>query len=199
MTIITTFPLLFMLACSGTEDVVSSKPPPTTAPSTATPPATDEPEETSLLPKAALSAIWSRTADIRSAVGGGHYAKGIIGRKPYEVTDPSTGESVRVGIPVLVMDGEKPRVFPTSAHEGHAIFQAAHSGATVLLDYRLTWKPDAARIDGSVGGFVVEDVVILQRDDAPPYAEFQPTESFWVRVNTIGESPHGGGSSKAAR
>lgn len=198
MTIITTLPLLFMLACSGAEDVKSSGPPPSTAPSTAARPATDAPEESSLIPET-TSAVWSRAADIRSAVGGGHYAKGIIGRKPYEVNDPSTGESVRVGIPVLVMDGEKPRVFPTSAHEGHAIFQAAHSGATVLLDYRLRWKPDAARIDGSSGGFVVEDVVILQRDDAPPYAEFQPAENFWVRVNTIGDGPQGGGSSKADR
>lgn len=129
----------------------------------------------------ALPDPWGRARDIRAAVGGGHYAKGIAGGRKYRVSDPLTGAEVSVGIPLIVMDGDQPRAFPTSAHTGHVMFRTRSSGDELLLDYQLHWDPTAPRADGSTGGFIVDSVVVLQRGDGPAAARFVRTGEYWER------------------
>jgi len=132
---------------------------------------------------------WGRAKDIRSAVGGGHYAKGVAGGQKYMVKDARTGASVSVGIPLIVMDGGRPRAYPSSAHAGHVIFKSRSQGDEVLLDYSLRWDPAASRGDGSVGGFLVDDVVLLQRGDAPAAARFVRAGDWWRREPIEAPSP----------
>lgn len=124
---------------------------------------------------------WGRAKDIRSAVGGGHYAKGVAGGQKYTVKDARSGESVSVGIPLIVMDGEQPRAYPTSAHVGHVIFKSRSQGAEVLLDYALHWDPSASRADGSTGGFLVDGVVLIQRGRGVPAVRFVREGGWWRR------------------
>ncbi|MEC7949372.1 MAG: hypothetical protein VX265_17525 [Myxococcota bacterium] len=179
-------PILLLLAAGcGSEDMprtstAASMPAATgagEAPSAEGVPASPEPGTSS----DALPDPWGRARDIRAAVGGGHYAKGIAGGRKYKVLDPRTGAEISVGIPLIVMDGDQPRAFPTSAHTGHVMFHTRSSGDEVVLDYRLHWDPTALRADGSTGGFIVDSVVVLQRGDAPAAARFVRTGEFWER------------------
>lgn len=164
--------------------------PPVTAPVAATGSEGGAPPAAPTAAVAPLPDPWGRTKDIRSAVGGGHYAKGVAGGQKYRVPDARTGEPVSVGIPLILMDGDQPRAFPTAAHTGHVLFKARSQGVDVVLDYSLHWDPAAARADGSTGGFLVDGVVLLQRGDAEPAARFVRSGDWWTREDVAVPAAH---------
>ena len=109
---------------------------------------------------------WANDTALAAAIGARHYLPALTAGTPYTV--PHDGADVVIGMPEVVLNADgSPRVYPTSATQGHVVAKADHEGVAWLIDYTVRWDADAATASGEKGLFQVVTHEVLKAGEAP--------------------------------